>query len=79
VASVPVVDIKPKFKDCVVEASVIGLRNLLPYRLLSISKPYIEFDCGGETILKTKISDVPNGSNPNFLEVCVSCNFSYLY
>ena len=64
-----VTDITPSYKNCVVEVSVIGLRNLLPFRLLSISKAYIEVDCGGETILKTKISSQPTGSSPNFLEI----------
>jgi hypothetical protein len=48
---------------------VIGLRDLLPYALLPIGNALIEFDCGDGKKIKTKNSNKPNGSNPNFLEV----------
>ncbi len=68
VKNYPVADITPKFKDCIVEVSAIGLRNLLPYRLLPITKPYLEVDTGGDTVMKTKICDIPSGTNPNLLQ-----------
>ena len=37
---------------------------MLPFRLLPVSKAYVEVDCGGDVVLKTKIAE-----NGNFLEV----------
>jgi hypothetical protein len=66
ISAYPVTDITPKYKECTVEVSVIGVRNILPYRLLPVTKAYVEVDCGGDVIMKTKISE---GNSPNFLEV----------
>eukprot|EP01119_Soliformovum_irregulare_P020127 TRINITY_DN648_c0_g1_i1.p1 TRINITY_DN648_c0_g1~~TRINITY_DN648_c0_g1_i1.p1 ORF type:complete len:1282 (+),score=464.21 TRINITY_DN648_c0_g1_i1:141-3986(+) len=60
--------IRPKFKDCTVEVSAIGLRELLPYQLLPMQKPFIQFDCG-DTKVKTKTCTNPSAANPNHLEV----------
>lgn len=67
--------ITPKFKDCTIEISAIGLRELLPYRLLPIVNPFVSFDVGGGERRKTKTCKIPSGSNPNHLEVILTKNF----
>lgn len=68
----PLVPIKPKARDCVVEMSVVGIRDLLPYDVLPISKPFIEFDCGSGAKVKTNGSSTPSSSSPHYLEVLYS-------
>jgi len=51
------------------EVSIIGLRELLPYLLIPIQKPFVEFNCGGTDKIITQISTSPTSSSPNFLEV----------
>jgi hypothetical protein len=70
VNSIPVQNITPKFKDCILEASVIGLRDIVPYDLLPVNKTSVEIDCGTPaTKGKTKGSVKPSTLSPNFLEV----------
>eukprot|EP00033_Pygsuia_biforma_P002484 GCRY01002754.1.p1 GENE.GCRY01002754.1~~GCRY01002754.1.p1 ORF type:complete len:1277 (-),score=458.89 GCRY01002754.1:265-4095(-) len=72
VDNVPTRSIVPEFKDCHFEASLVGLRGLLPYKMLAIQKPFIELDCGDRKdksqVAKTKPCDKPTGANPNHLE-----------
>jgi len=65
----PIPSIKPKFKDCILEISAIGLRDLVGYLGFPIGFPYVVFNCGGETSVKTEKSNKPSGSHPNHLEV----------
>jgi hypothetical protein len=70
----PAEDIRPKFRDCVLEISAIGVRQvsksvkcnssreMLPFRLLHVQKPSIVFDCGGEITVTTKSSNFPSGA-----------------
>lgn len=56
------------------EISVVGLRGLMPFGLLPIDYPYIEFDVGqsekGKRISqRTSVCNTPSGDNPNHLEV----------
>lgn len=69
--------IVPKFKDCTLEINAIGLRELLPFRLLEIKNPFMTFDVGGGERLKTKTSKNPSGSSPNHLEVRKIRNFFF--
>eukprot|EP00027_Filamoeba_sp_ATCC50430_P012373 CAMPEP_0168566368 /NCGR_PEP_ID=MMETSP0413-20121227/14383_1 /TAXON_ID=136452 /ORGANISM="Filamoeba nolandi, Strain NC-AS-23-1" /LENGTH=1321 /DNA_ID=CAMNT_0008598385 /DNA_START=51 /DNA_END=4013 /DNA_ORIENTATION=- len=69
VSKYPAQNITPKFRDCTLEISVVGLRDILPVQLLPVSNTYIEFDCGRDQKVKTKTSSKPKGSSPNFLEV----------
>jgi hypothetical protein len=61
----PVPKITPEFKDCVLEISAIGLRDLLPVALLPVQNAYVEFDCGSTEKVKTKTSKHPVPRNPN--------------
>ncbi|KAJ3431796.1 c2 calcium-dependent membrane targeting [Anaeramoeba flamelloides] len=46
VKNTPLPDLTPEHKECIIEISSVGLRNLLPYRMQKIKNPYIEFDLG---------------------------------
>ncbi|KAJ6238876.1 c2 calcium-dependent membrane targeting [Anaeramoeba flamelloides] len=41
VKNTPLPDLTPKHKECIIEISSVGLRNLLPYRMQKIKNPYI--------------------------------------
>lgn len=43
---VPVVDIKPRFKDCQIEINAVGLRGMIPFKMMAIDHPSVEFDTG---------------------------------
>jgi hypothetical protein len=68
-SQVPVSNIVPKSRDCTLQCNVIGLRELVPYDLLPINKPFITIDAGLGAKVNTKNSSHPNAQNPNFLEV----------
>eukprot|EP01114_Cavostelium_apophysatum_P012665 TRINITY_DN2890_c0_g1_i2.p1 TRINITY_DN2890_c0_g1~~TRINITY_DN2890_c0_g1_i2.p1 ORF type:complete len:2032 (+),score=608.70 TRINITY_DN2890_c0_g1_i2:72-6098(+) len=62
-------DITPKFKDCILEVSVVGLREMIPFRLLPMQKPFVQINCGSEAKVTTRTSTSPKSSSPNYLEV----------
>ncbi|KAH7819075.1 putative myoferlin-like protein [Monocercomonoides exilis] len=66
----PVPSIRPPMRPCVVEFQCIGLRGLVPKRLQSVNKPYIQINCGDyRTFKKTTPSAEPTATSPNILEV----------
>lgn len=76
-SSVATVNITPKSRDCTLQCSVIGLRELVPYDLLPINKPYVTIDAGLGTVITTKGSNHPKATNPNFLEVIFFFMFDF--
>eukprot|EP00762_Andalucia_godoyi_P001218 ANDGO_04901.mRNA.1 Synaptotagmin-4 len=74
---IPLVDITPEFRDCIFEASIVGLRKLLPPGFRNLNSPYVEIEVP-ESVdesqkrrkpVKTKCSDLPSVVSPNILEV----------
>jgi hypothetical protein len=59
----------PKMKDVALEFSVVGLRDILPFQLLAVTKTWVELDIGGKEKVSTKPVQAKN--NPNFLETLV--------
>jgi len=66
---VPEVKITPEFKECILEISAVGVRDLAPVQLLPVSNPFIQFDCGTPQKVRTKSCNVPSAPNANHLEV----------
>ena len=72
VGAEPVRDILPNFRECELEISAIGLRDLKPSNFLPISSAFVDIDCGDrfdrDSIVTTSASNRPTATFPNLLE-----------
>lgn len=66
---VKIPNLKPECKECYFEINAVGLRNLVPYHLMAIQDPVIEFDTGSkENRNSTKNKARVKGSDADLLE-----------
>ncbi|CAL4219662.1 unnamed protein product, partial [Meganyctiphanes norvegica] len=56
--------VRPVLQKTRVEVICWGLRNMSTYELQSVSRPTIEFECGGQRIVSAKMTNLQ--ANPNF-------------
>jgi len=49
---------------CYLQVLCWGVRNMSTYELQSVTRPSIEFECGGQSVTSTVMSNLRN--NPNF-------------
>eukprot|EP00300_Choanocystis_sp_HF-7_P005500 c14114_g1_i1.p1 GENE.c14114_g1_i1~~c14114_g1_i1.p1 ORF type:complete len:1293 (+),score=373.40 c14114_g1_i1:49-3879(+) len=62
----PPASLSPDCEERLVELTIIGLRNLLPYGYQQIMKPFITVKFAGQ-VQTTKRCNKPTGTDPNFL------------
>ena len=59
-------------KDCTLELTVLGLRNLIPAKMARLNSPYLEINCGDkEQSRTTPPSREPTPHNPNYGKLIV--------
>eukprot|EP00301_Raphidiophrys_heterophryoidea_P027149 c9514_g1_i2.p1 GENE.c9514_g1_i2~~c9514_g1_i2.p1 ORF type:complete len:929 (-),score=237.01 c9514_g1_i2:47-2833(-) len=69
IAKYPEVRVQPQTRDCIVEITCIGVRDLSPYMLQDVQDPIVEFDAGDATPEKIKSTRIGVGPNSNFLQI----------